>query len=173
MVVNVLLAGGLAYVYINGRSHAEPAKAGAHGAAKHGEDAEGEDEGEEEGAEAKEHEAAEDEADDKKVKHSKFGPLIEIGSFIANLSGPNGAQSRYAKVSLHAEALNEEAKLRIETAVVPLKAEALMVLSNLKAEDVIGQEKIVHLSEELLKRSNKLLGKKSIKRMYFSELVVQ
>jgi flagellar basal body-associated protein FliL len=177
MVVNVLLAGGLGYVVISGRSHAaEAAKASAHGATKHGDDAEGEAEGEGEGkeeeAEGKEEEE-EEEGDDKKAKHSKFGPLIEIGSFIANLSGPPGMASRYAKVSLHAEALNEEAKLRIEAAVVPLKAEALMVLSNAKAEDVIGQEKIIHLTEELLKRSNKLLGKKSIKHMYFSELVVQ
>jgi len=85
----------------------------------------------------------------------------------------NGQQGRYAKVSLYAEALNEESKLRIEGGLVPLKAEALLVLSNAKAEEIVGQEKIRAMGEELLKRFNKLLGKKSIRRVYFSELVVQ
>ena len=41
------------------------------------------------------------------------------------------------------------------------------------AKDVLGAEKMKVLSEALVKRANKLIGKKSIKRVYFSELVVQ
>lgn len=177
MVVNVLLIGGLAYVVISSRNAAATAAAAAlkqaH-PAKHGDGEEeaAEGEGKDEKEEAAE-EPAEGEGDKKDAKHGKFGPLLEIGTFVANLSTPPGEQGRYAKVTLHAEALNEEAKTRIEGALVPIKSEALMLLSNAKPEDIIGADNIKKLADEMVKRSNKLLGKKSIKQIYFAELVVQ
>lgn len=164
VAVNVLLAGGLAYVVLSGKNQsAEQAKAG------HAKKAEGEHEdGDGEGG-GEEGEGGEDEAHAK----SKFGPLLDVGSFVANLQSLPGQPPRYVKVSVSVEALNEEAKTRVEGALVPIKTEALMMLSNAKAEDVIGQDKMMALSDTLTKRVNKLIGKKSIKRVYFSELVVQ
>jgi flagellar basal body-associated protein FliL len=178
MVVNVLLVGGLAYVVISSRNQAAAAAAAAlkqaH-PAKHGDGEEGEGEGEAAEGEAKEggKEAPEEEGEKKDAKHGKFGPLLEIGTFVANLQTAPGEQVRYAKVTLHAEALNEEAKTRIESALVPIKSEALMMLSNARPEDIVGQEKIQKLADDMVKRANKLLGKKSIKQVYFAELVVQ
>ena len=168
VAVNVLLAGGLGYVVISGRSQsAEQAKAAGHAkkaAAEHGEGEEG---GEEEGEDGEEAEGGEGHA------KSKFGPLLDVGSFVANLSSAPGQQPRYAKVSISVEALNEESKVRVEGALIPIKTEALMLLSSAKAEDLMGAEKIMAMSEALQKRANKLIGKKSIKRVYFSELVIQ
>jgi|GEM_PF-4031609 len=164
VAVNVLLAGGLGFMFMGGKDkgaeggHAKKA-AGEHEEG-HGEEGEGEEEGEEEGG-------------DGHGAKSKFGPLLEVGSFVANLQSLPGQPPRYIKVSVSVEALNEEAKLRVESALIPIKTEALMMLSNAKAEDVVGQEKIIALSEALTKRANKLVGKKSVKRVYFSELVVQ
>jgi flagellar basal body-associated protein FliL len=159
LVVNVLIAGGLAYVVITGQ------KNNAAAAAKH------------EGAgEAAAEGAAEAEADGHGKKGagpgSKFGPLIEIGAFVANLTSASG-QSRYAKVALHVEAVNEDAKTKIETAIVPLRNESLMFLSGLAAEQVIGQEKIRQLQDDLQKRLTAVIGPNTIKRVYFSEFVVQ
>mgnify|MGYP003580160546 CR=1 FL=1 len=50
---------------------------------------------------------------------------------------------------------------------------ALLFLSGLNAEHAIGQEKIRALQDELLKRLTALVGKKTIKRVYFSEFVIQ
>ena len=179
LAVNVLLAGGLGYVVLSNKSHADPAKAAgkAKAEAKEGE-AEGEGDGEAAGEdhEAKaegEAEGAEEGKKDDKHAAGKFGPLIEIGSFVANLASMPGQQPRYCKATVYAELKNEEAKLAVEGAVVPIKAEALMMISNARAEDVIGQDKITMLSAALLKRANKLVGKNAIKRIYFSELVVQ
>jgi flagellar basal body-associated protein FliL len=168
--VNLVLAGGLGYVMLSNKSHAaESAKAKAK--------AEGHEDGEEDGEAKEEGEAetaAEGEGEGKKdAKQGKFGPLIDVGTFVANLASVPSQPPRYCKVSVYAEAKNEEAKAAVEGAVVPIKAEALMMISNLKADDVIGQEKITGLSNQLLKRANKLLGKNAIKRIYFSELVVQ
>jgi flagellar basal body-associated protein FliL len=155
---NVLIAGGLGYLVLSGqRGHAAEGKekhAGGDGAHEGGAEAEGDAKG------------------DKKAG-PKFGPLLEVGSFVANLANAGPGPGRYAKVSLFIEATDEEAKVRLELALVPIRSEALMFLSNAKAEDVIGQDKIRVLSEELLKRVNALVGKNSVKRVYFSELVVQ
>jgi flagellar FliL protein len=173
LVVNVLLAGGIGY-FMLGRSHAtDKSKSASHKSAEHegGEEEAGEKE------DAKEEEAdEEEEPKEKEAKHAttgKFGPLLEIPSFVANLAQVGNGPGRYAKVSIAVEALNEEAKTRVEGALIPIRAEALLMISNAKPEDVIGQDKLLALSAELLKRVNKLLGKKSIKRVYFSELVVQ
>ena len=166
VAVNVVLAGGVGYVVISGRSQsAEQAKAG-HAKKAAAEEGDGESEEGGDGA-ADAEEPAEGHA------KSKFGPLLDVGSFIANLASAPGQPPRYAKVSISVEALNEEAKTRIEGAIVPIKTEALMMLSNAKPEDVLGAEKMMSLAETLQKRANKLIGKKSIKRVYFSELVVQ
>jgi flagellar basal body-associated protein FliL len=151
---NVLIAGGLGYLVLAGqRGHAAEGKekhAGPDGA----------------------HEAEGDAKGEKKAG-PKFGPLLEVGSFVANLANPGPGPGRYAKVTVFIEATDEEAKLRLEVALVPIRSESLMFLSNAKAEDVIGQDKIRVLSDELLKRINLLMGKNSVKRVYFSELVVQ
>lgn len=167
LVVNVLIAGGLGYVVITNQKNAAAA-AGAVG--KHGED-EGH-EGAAEGHEGAEAEAEPEEGHAKKGGTGKFGPLVEVGTFVANLTAAGGA-SRYAKVALFVEAANEDAKTKIEAAVVPLRNESLMFLSGLQTEQVIGQEKIKALQDELQKRMSALVGKNVIKRVYFSEFVVQ
>ena len=164
IAVNVLLAGGLGY-FVLAKKDAPAEQAKAHKKAAESEEGEEGEEGHEGGEEAPE----EGEGHAK----SKFGPLIEVGSFVSNLQSPPGQQPRYAKVSVAVEAINEEAKARVEGALVPIKTEALMMLSNAKVEDLVGQEKIMALSETLTKRVNKLIGKKTIKRVYFSELVIQ
>lgn len=173
LAVNMLLMGGLGYVVVAGRNQpaAPPAKAAAkeHGGAEGEAEAE---EGHDDKDKGEEHE--EEEEGEKKTKHAgKFGPLLEVGTFVANLQVPPDQTGRYAKVSLSVEAYNEDAKLRIEGALVPIRSEALMMFSNAQPEDVIGQDKIMALAEELAKRANKLVGKKTVKRVFFSELVVQ
>ena len=178
LAVNVLLVGGLGYVVISNKNHAEPAKAAGKAKAEgHEAKEEGEAEAEGEGHEAKEEgeaeEAEEEGKKDEKHPSGKFGPLLEIGSFVANLQSIPGQPPHFCKATVYVEVKNEEAKVAVEAAVVPIKAEALMMISNAHPDDVIGQEKITLLSAALLKRANKLVGKNAIKRVYFAELVVQ
>jgi flagellar FliL protein len=169
LVVNVLIAGGLGYVvFTNQKNNAAAAGAAAkhEGGEEEGhEGAEGEGKGEGEEAEGGEGHA-------KKGASGKFGPLVDIGTFVANLTSQAGP-SRYAKVALHVEVANEEAQKKIETAVVPIKNEALLYLSGLQAEQVVGQDKIRLIQDELQKRMTAVVGKNVIKHVYFSEFVVQ
>jgi flagellar protein FliL len=160
LLFNVLIAGGLAYVVISGQQK----QAAAPKAHAEGEEAAGGEEAHAEGEEAEP--AAEGHA-----KKGAFGPLIDVGSFVANLGGP--ASKNYIKVALHVEAVNEESKATVEAAIVPIRSEALLFLSGITPDQAVGQEKIRALQDELLKRLTVLVGKKTIKRVYFSEFVVQ
>jgi flagellar FliL protein len=162
---NILLAAGMAYVVLSGRqaSHADKPKHGE-------EDAHEGEEGEAEGEAKAESEAK---GKDGHKKASKFGPLIEVGSFVSNLANNGPGASRYAKVTLHVEVTDEEAKARVEAALVPIRAEALMFFSSAKVDDVVGTDKIHGLADELLKRITTLVGKNTVRRVFFSELVVQ
>jgi flagellar basal body-associated protein FliL len=165
VAVNVALAGAVGgFMFMSGKDKSAERAKGGHAKKAAGEHEGGDEEGEGE-------EGGED--DGESHAKSQFGPLLEVGSFVANLQSPPGQPPRYIKVNVSVEAQNEEAKMRVESALIPIKTEALMMLSNAKVEDVVGQEKIIALSEQLAKRANKLIGKKSIKRVYFSELVVQ
>jgi len=106
-----------------------------------------------------------------KAGPTKFGPLIEIGSLVANLSGP--LSGHYAKVFVHVEASDEKMKTRIEEALVPIRAEALLYLNGLDIKDASGQTQIRTMSEALKTRLNALIGPNTIRRVYFSEFVVQ
>jgi flagellar FliL protein len=153
LVFNVVIAGGLAYVVISGQQKSAAAK----GKVAEGEHAEGE----------AEHEEEEEGHGD----HGKFGPLLEVGTFVANLGNPSAKS--YLKVSLHVEAMDEEAKTKVEAALVPIRSEALLFLSGITPEQAVGQDKIRALQDELKTRLTVLVGKKTIKRVYFSEFVVQ
>ena len=166
---NLALGGGLAYVMLSQKNQSADASK-AKGKGEDHEAAEGEE------GEAKDKDKGEASGDDKKDDKQaagKFGPLLDVGTFIANLQTMPGQPPRYCKVGVYVEVKNEEAKAAVEAAIVPIKAEALMMIANLRPEDVIGQEKITGLAANLLKRANKLVGKNAVKRVYFSELVVQ
>jgi flagellar FliL protein len=157
LVFNVLIAGGLAYVVVSGQKQAAVAAKPAGEA--HGEEGEGHAAGDEE------------EEGDGHAPKGTFGPLIEVGSFVTNLGSP--AAKNYIKVALSVEAVNEEAKVKVESAIVPIRSEALLFLSGITPEQAVGQAQIRALQDELLKRMTALVGKKTIKRVYFSEFVVQ
>jgi flagellar protein FliL len=101
----------------------------------------------------------------------KFGPLIEVGALVANLGGP--VSGHYAKVLMHLEASDEKMKVRIEEALVPIRAESLLYLNGLDIKDASGQAQIRTMSEVLKTRLNALIGKNTIRRVYFSEFVIQ
>ncbi len=99
------------------------------------------------------------------------GPLVEIGSLVANLRGPE--VSHYVKVALHVEATNEETKKRVEAALVPIRNEALTYLSGITLSESMGEGRMHAMAEELKKRVAEIVGKDAVHRVYFSEFVIQ
>jgi flagellar FliL protein len=142
LVFNVLIAGGLGYQVVMGqRGHAAAKAPAGH------------------------------EGNDKEKASEKFGPLVEIGSLVANLGAPGSGH--YIKLTLHVETTNEETKKHVESALVPMRNEALLYLSSVDPQALAGQDRLRVISEEIRKHLVELVGKENVKRVYFSEFVIQ
>lgn len=143
LAFNVLLAGGLGYQVVLGQKNRDADKqhAGANKTVK------AEPEGQE------------------------FGPIIDVGSLVANIGGADS--QHYVKVTLHVEAINEDAKEAVEAAVVPIRSDALLYLSGVPIGGQSTQGAMRSITADLQLRVIKMLGKKRVRRVYFSEFVFQ
>jgi flagellar protein FliL len=121
------------------------------------------------------HDKAKKEADahNKKAEETKkaIGPLVEMRPLVANLTDVD--VDKYAKVAIVVEGYNEESKATIENAVIPMRSQALLYLSSISSKDTYGSEKKIAIGEHLKVLFEKIIGGKSIKRVYFGEFVIQ
>lgn len=102
---------------------------------------------------------------------ARFGPLVELQPLVANLNDPQAG--RYVKMTIHLETVDEEAKTAVEAAIVPIRNEALMLLSGITVEETIGAENKQKLSTQLHEKTTGIVGKDVVRRVFFSEFVVQ
>ncbi|MDH5671865.1 MAG: flagellar basal body-associated FliL family protein [Myxococcales bacterium] len=105
------------------------------------------------------------------AKGPSFGPLVEMRPIVANLSDPDAG--RYIKVSLRIEAKNEQAEKQINESLVPLRDQALFYFSGIGVQQTVGVENKVAMREELENKLAGVVGEGVIKRIYFTEFVVQ
>ncbi|MCE9578505.1 MAG: flagellar basal body-associated FliL family protein [Deltaproteobacteria bacterium] len=98
------------------------------------------------------------------------GPVVQLDPFVVNL---NEATARYVKVTLQLELTGEPAVANLEKGKQLVRDQVLSYLSGLKVADTLGEAAKDHMKEELLKRIIDALGKGNVKRVFFSEFVVQ
>ena len=98
------------------------------------------------------------------------GPVVQLDPFVVNL---NEATARYVKVTLQLELTGEPAAANLEKGKQLVRDQVLSYLSGLKVADTLGEAAKDHMKEELLKRIVEALGKGNVKRVFFSEFVVQ
>jgi len=120
---------------------------------------------------ADKHHAGEKKAVPTEPKVEEFGPIIDVGSLVANIGGPES--QHYVKVTLHVEAVNEDAKEAVAAAVVPIRSDTLLYLSGIPVAGRSTQEEMRSISADVQKRLIKMLGKKRVRRVFFSEFVIQ
>jgi len=107
----------------------------------------------------------------KKVNDAKI--LCPIESFIVNLMDKSGMGKRYLKVTMELEVGNEVSKAVIDTHKTQLKDTILLLLSGLSFEEINSIEGKLSLKQALLSRTNQVLGGNIVRRIYFTEFVVQ
>lgn len=98
------------------------------------------------------------------------GPVVQLDPFVVNLDEPT---ARYVKVTIQLELISEKAAANLEKGKQLVRDGILSYLSGLKVADTLGEAAKVHMREELLKRCVDALGKGNVKRVFFSEFVVQ
>jgi flagellar basal body-associated protein FliL len=175
VVFNVLAIAGIGgYLFWQSKHPAGPAPAGgaAHGGG-HGEEAKDEDEAHADGEEEHAEEGEEDEEGEEEGEGGSRtrGPILSLDSQIMNFV--DAEETHFLKVTVQLEAKNEAAKAKIEEALVPIKSLVLMRLSSLTIADTVGAEKKRALLEELRTLINRELGGRRVKKVYFTEFVVQ
>ena len=101
----------------------------------------------------------------------ELGPTFPLDAFIVNLAGTSG--ERYLKVTMELEL--KEGKLASELArrKPQLRDTILLLLSSKTLEDVATFRGKTKLRNEITARLNGFLAPGSIKKVYFTEFVVQ
>lgn len=151
-------AGAYLFLTSGAAAHA-PAHTDGHDAEAEGDDEEGE--------------ASEDEEEeeDEEGEERELGPLVEFESLVVNLA--DSGEGHYLKITFQLELRNEEVAEHVETRMVPYRDRVLAYLGALGVEAVSGAEGGVALREHLLDLAREVFGRRAIRAIYFTELLVQ
>lgn len=108
------------------------------------------------------------------VKKEKTVSIIfPLKSFIVNLRAKSGVGKRYLKVTMEIEIGNQKAKETINNHAAQLRDTILMLLSSQSINEINTMEGKMELKHGLLTRMNRILGQSTIRKIYFTEFVVQ
>ena len=101
----------------------------------------------------------------------EVGPLVELESMIVNLAEERG--DRYLKVTLQFELRGPDDAEPVEARLVPVRDAVLSHLSTLHIADVHGEGRMAAVRDHLLTIVNERLGEARVRRLYFTEYLVQ
>ena len=113
---------------------------------------------------------------EKKAKISqadKASIVLPLNSFVVNLMDKQGVGKRYLKVTMGLEINKEEDKLLIENHNAQLRDTVLLLLSSQSLKEINTMEGKLELKHEILSRMNQILGNDTVRKIFFTEFVVQ
>lgn len=111
------------------------------------------------------------EAESKKEKQVSI--ICPLKSFVVNLLDKRGVGKRYLKVTIDLEVEKEEHILLIENHNPQLRDTILLLLSSQTLKEINTMEGKLELKQALLTRMRQILGDGVVRRIYFTEFVVQ
>jgi flagellar FliL protein len=106
-------------------------------------------------------------------KGKKVSIICPLKSFVVNLLDKRGVERRYLKVTIEVEVGNAADKQLIESNDPQLRDSALLLLSNQTLNEINTMEGKLALKQELLSRMKQILGEGVVRRIFFTEFVVQ
>jgi flagellar FliL protein len=102
---------------------------------------------------------------------TEYGPLHPLAPIVANLT--DRSVGRFVRVTVHLEASNEEALPMVVAREIPIRHRLLIYFSELDAARAATPGGKEALREELVPAVNEVIGGELVRRVYFSEFVVQ
>jgi flagellar FliL protein len=99
------------------------------------------------------------------------GPIMNLDPFIVNLAGTGG--ERYLKVTLELELKDSLLIAEMEKRKPQVRDTLLLLLSSKTLDDIATFRGKTKLRNEITSRLNALLTPDSVKKVYFTEFVVQ
>ena len=100
-----------------------------------------------------------------------LGPTVPLETFIVNLSGAAG--ERYLKVAMELELKESSLVVEVEKRTPQVRDTILLLLSSKTFDDIATFRGKTKLRNEITSRLNAVLPPASIKKVYFTEFVVQ
>ena len=102
---------------------------------------------------------------------SLVGPVIKLDPFVVNLV--DARSNRYLKATIQLEMDSEEVVPELERRGPQVQDMILALLTSKKPDELQALEGKFRLREELLSRLNALLVNGKVKRIFFTEFVIQ
>jgi flagellar FliL protein len=107
------------------------------------------------------------EGEGKKVDTS----LVQLDPFVVNVSGTTG--TRFAKLGVCLDLSAPTVAERVKARNGAIRDAVIMLVTSKTDQDIMSAEGRLQLKDELLGRINSVLGDKTVKNIYFTEVVVQ
>ena len=99
--------------------------------------------------------------------------ICPLESFIVNLMDRGGMGKRYLKVTMKVEVGGNDDQDLLEEHTPQIRDTVLLLLSSLTFKEINSMEGKLELKQSLISRINQVLGGDRVKKVYFSEFVVQ
>ncbi|SDZ74041.1 flagellar FliL protein [Desulfuromusa kysingii] len=123
------------------------------------------------GGEKEEKMSPEEEQAQLAMQAKSVGPMVNIDSFIINIL--DDQESRYLKAAITLEVDTEEAAMEINARMPQLKDAILLLIGNKTFGELNDLQGKIQLRAELINKVNSILLKGKVKRIYFTDFVVQ
>lgn len=101
----------------------------------------------------------------------QVGPMVNIDSFIINIL--DDEESRYLKAAITLEVSDEEASMELTQRMPQIKDAILLLVGNKTFSELNDLQGKIQLRAELINKINSILLKGKVKRIYFTDFVVQ
>ncbi len=105
------------------------------------------------------------------LQAKQVGPMVSIDSFIVNIS--DDQESRYLKAAITIEVDGEEAAMELNQRMPQIKDAILLLIGNKTFNELNDLQGKIQLRAELINKINSILLKGKVKRIYFTDFVVQ
>ncbi len=99
--------------------------------------------------------------------------ISPLDSFIVNLIDKTGLGQRYLKITIELEVADEASRDRVQRYEAQLRDTILLLLTSQSFKEISSIEGKLDLKQALLSRINQTLGEGLVRRIYFTEFVVQ
>jgi len=101
----------------------------------------------------------------------EVGPMVNIDTFIINIL--DDQESRYLKAAITLEVDSQEASMEINSRMPQIKDAILLLIGNKTFAELNDLQGKIQLRAELINKVNSILLNGKVKRIYFTDFVVQ
>jgi flagellar FliL protein len=101
----------------------------------------------------------------------QVGPMVSIDPFIVNII--DDEESRYLKAAITIEVNNQDVSMEVGERMPQIKDAVLLLVGNKTFSELQDLQGKIQLRAELINRINGILLKGKVKRIYFTDFVVQ